>query len=261
MRLGARLVACAPSFDRDHHRWPVEVGEPERGVAGRHLAACQRPPEASARASAGLQPRHRIRVHRETLRADCGSARGRLFKLSGSGISPRPRGSRHKGHLLRLRRAACRPTSVRSGPRHSPSDREGSSASVTRRDSGRRGRYRAAGAGGAESRACYDDPALFGGGVIGNTAGSGPVIGGSSPPPRAASGRKAARFACPRPIRLRSPGASRFGVRPAAPPGSDRGSVDRRRTRGGRSGGGPRSSKRGRRRCHEAPHRPSSALG
>src|ERR1051325_8243558 len=28
-------------------------------------------------------------------------------------------------------------------------------------------------------------PTAFGGGVIGNTAGSGPVIGGSSPPPRA----------------------------------------------------------------------------
>ena len=27
--------------------------------------------------------------------------------------------------------------------------------------------------------------ATFGGGVIGNTAGSGPVVGGSSPPPRA----------------------------------------------------------------------------
>ena len=36
--------------------------------------------------------------------------------------------------------------------------------------------------------------ATFGGGVIGNTAGSGPVVGGSSPPPRARGGVRCRRY-------------------------------------------------------------------
>ena len=161
---GARRATASPRRPR--------VRLPARARRARRPRSCARRP-AVRRGSRSRPPARFLESADQTRRA---------------GLRPVPRGS-HRRHRRR-----GRPRRGDVADDDQPDLGCGGVAALRNRDAASRRRPhlrlpppRAGsgdGEGGAGTR--YADPS-FGGGVIGNTAGSGPVIGGSSPPPRAQS--------------------------------------------------------------------------